>query len=173
MKGFKDDTQILSNMAAIDIKKRTEYFIKDLHAREYMRLGCYRQIRSTQRNVDLLRERKARHEAFLRDLLRKRGINPFWYARVFYIVGHIFGVIAARLPQKWVAQFEDLLEFWILMRYQQYLKEMTFDAAIRSMVEALQLNRLPHNEPGTDVLFLLDSFVKEQEKEIETSLTLR
>jgi demethoxyubiquinone hydroxylase (CLK1/Coq7/Cat5 family) len=147
---------------AIDIKKRTEYFIKDLHAREYMRLGCYRQINQHSDKMEDLRERKARHEAFLRDLLRKRGLSPFWYARIFYIFGHVFGLIAAWLPPTWVAWFEHLLEFWILMRYQKYLKEMTLDAALRSMIESLQLSRLPHNEPAPDALQLLSHFLDEQ-----------
>lgn len=158
---------------SIDIKKRTEYFIKDLHAREYMRLGCYRQIHTKEEGrIEILRERKARHEAFLRDLLRKRGINPFWYARTFYLIGHIFGLTAALLPQKWVRWFEQTLEFWILMRYRKYLREMTLDAALRSMVEAVQLNRLPHNEPALDAIHLLQNFIHEQEKEASISTSL-
>ena len=148
---------------AVDLKKRTEYFIRDLHAREAMRLGCYRQIGSKEIREKELRERKSRHEAFLRDLLRKRGLPPIWYARVFYIFGHIFGVIAARLPQTRVAWFEDLLEFWILMRYKKYLKEMTLDAAMRSMIESVQLKRMPHNEPAEDAIRLLERYIHEQE----------
>lgn len=148
---------------AVDIKKRTEYFIRDLHARESMRLGCYRQIGKRERREIELRERKARHEAFLKDLLRKRGVSPIWYARIFYIFGHIFGLIASRLPQNWVSWFEDLLEFWILMRYKKYLKEMTLDAAMRSMIESVQLKRLPHNEPAEDAIRLFESYIQEQE----------
>lgn len=147
----------------IDIKRRTEFFIQDLHAREYMRLGCYRQLPQKPAEIGDLRARKARHEAFLRDLLRKRGVSPIWYARLFYYIGHIFGLTAAILPQKWVAWFEHTLEFWLLMRYKKYLKEMTLDAALRTMVEAMQLNRLPHNEPAPDVLRLLEAYINEQE----------
>jgi demethoxyubiquinone hydroxylase (CLK1/Coq7/Cat5 family) len=152
-----------ANKMAIDIKKRTEYFLKDLHARESMRLGCYRQIGAKLSRIEDLRERKSRHTAFLQDLLRKRGVSPFWYARSFYILGHIFGLIAARLPQSWVVFVEYWMEFWILMRYQRYLKEMNLDAALRSMVEALQMKPLPHNEPSLDAIDLLKSFMKEQE----------
>lgn len=147
---------------SIDIKKRTEYFLRDLHARESMRLGCYRQISSKENRVQELRERKSRHTAFLQDLLRKRGLNPFWYARGFYILGHIFGFIAARLPQSWVEIVEYWMEFWILMRYQKYLKEMNLDAALRSMVEAVQLKRLPHSEPAADAIDMIRSFIEEQ-----------
>ncbi|MBX7241703.1 MAG: hypothetical protein K1X92_08130 [Bacteroidia bacterium] len=152
---------------AVDLKKRTEYFIRDLHAREAMRLGCYRQIGSTENRELELRERKSRHEAFLKDLLRKRGLPPIWYARVLYIFGHIFGLVAARLPQSWVAWFEDLLEFWILMRYKKYLREMTLDAALRSMIESVQLKRLPHNEPAEDAIRLLESYIQEQELSLQ------
>lgn len=146
----------------VDLKKRTEYFIRDLHMREYMRLGCYRQIGGERVDVESLRERKARHEAFLRDLLRKRGISPFWYAKLFYYVGHLSGFVAARLPQSWVRWFEHTLEFWILMRYQKYLREMTLDAAMRSMIESVQLNKLPHNEPAPDAIELLTVYIEEQ-----------
>ena len=147
----------------VDLQQRTAFFLRDLHARESMRLGCYRQMGTHEAAQDMLRERKARHEAFLRDLLRKRGISPFWYARFFYLIGHVFGLVAARLPQPWVRWFEHTLEFWILMRYQKYLKEMRFDAAIRSMIEAMQLQRMKHNEPAPDALRLLSEYVVEQE----------
>lgn len=152
---------------SIDIQKRTEYFLKDLHAREYMRLGCSRQMTTKVDKVEELRERKARHEAFLRDLLRKRGISPFWYARVFYIFGHIFGVVAARLPKSWVRLIEYWMEFWILMRYEKYLQEMHFDAALRSMVEAIQLKKMTHNEPQADTIEMLRLFVEEQQSSLQ------
>lgn len=150
--------------STIDIKKRTEFFIRDLHAREVMRLGWYRQWGIGEEKIRLLRERKAHHTAFLRDLLRKRGISPAWYARYFYILGHIFGFFSALLPQLWVAKIEKTLEFWILMRYQRYLKEMTLDAALRSMVESIQLKRFTHDEPAADAINLLQDFIKEQQK---------
>ncbi|MFK7921789.1 MAG: demethoxyubiquinone hydroxylase family protein [Bacteroidia bacterium] len=149
---------------AVDIKKRTEFFIRDLHAREIMRLGWYRQFGIDEEKLRSLRERKAHHTAFLRDLLRKRGVSPAWYARFFYIGGHIFGFFSAFFPKKFMDRIERTLEFWILMRYKKYLQEMTLDATLRSMVESLQLQRLTHNEPGPDVLSLLENFIKEQEK---------
>lgn len=152
---------------ATDIKKRTEFFIRDLHARETMRLGWYRQFGINEDKIRYLRQRKAHHTAFLRDLLRKRGVSPAWYARFFYIVGHIFGFFSALFPKKFMDRIETTLEFWILMRYQKYLQEMTLDAMMRSMVESLQLERLTHNEPGPDVLRLVESFIQEQEKVLQ------
>ena len=151
----------------IDIKKRTEFFIKDLHARENMRLGWYRQFGIDGEKIQYLRERKARHSAFLRDLLRKRGIGPAWYARGFYILGHLFGFFSAFFPQKFMDWIEQTLEFWILMRYQKYLQEMTLDATLRSMVESLQLRKLTHNEPAPDAITLLQNFIREQEQELQ------
>ncbi|WNJ21472.1 demethoxyubiquinone hydroxylase family protein [Pontibacter sp. G13] len=150
--------------SAIDLKKRTEFFIKDLHAREYMRLGWYRQFGLNQEQIRNLRERKAHHTAFLRDLLRKRGISPAWYARFFYLLGHLFGFISALFPEKFMEKIEATLEWWILMRYQKYFEEMTLDAALRSMIESLQLKKLSHNEPAPDVINLLDHFIQEQKQ---------
>ena len=149
---------------ATDIKKRTEFFIRDLHARERMRLGWYRQFGINEEKIRYLRERKSNHTAFLRDLLRTRGVVPAWYARFFYIIGHIFGFFSAFFPKKFMDRIETTLEFWILMRYKKYLQEMTLDATLRSMVESLQLERLTHNEPGPDVLTLIENFIKEQER---------
>lgn len=61
-------------------------------------------------------------------------------------------------------RIETTLEFWILMRYKKYFRQMSLDAMLRSMVESLQLEKLAHDEPGTDVLHLLESFIKEQEQ---------
>ncbi|MDX2246179.1 MAG: hypothetical protein SF052_05360 [Bacteroidia bacterium] len=152
---------------SIDIKKRTEFFIRDLHARENMRLGWYRQFGIDEDKVRYLRERKARHTAFLHDLLRKRGISPAWYARSFYLMGHLFGFFSAFFPQKFMDWIEQTLEFWILERYKKYLREMTLDAALRSMVESLQLKRLTHNEPSADVIKLVENFINEQEKSVQ------
>lgn len=148
----------------IDLKKRTEFFIRDLHARENMRLGWYRQFGIDEVNISLLRERKAKHTAFLLDLLRKRGTGPAWYARFFYLLGHLFGFVSALLPQKFTQRIEDTLEFWILMRYKKYLREMTLDATLRSMIEALQLKKLTHNEPGADAIQLIENFIRNQEQ---------
>ncbi|MEZ4771839.1 MAG: demethoxyubiquinone hydroxylase family protein [Bacteroidia bacterium] len=153
--------------APIDIKKRTEFFIRDLHARENMRLGWYRQFGINEDKVRYLRERKSRHTAFLHDLLRKRGISPAWYARSFYLMGHAFGFFSAFFPQKFMDWIEQTLEFWILERYKKYLREMTLDAALRSMIESLQLKRLTHNEPSPDVITLVENFINEQEKGLQ------
>ncbi|MEZ4684573.1 MAG: hypothetical protein R3B47_00445 [Bacteroidia bacterium] len=148
---------------AVDLKKRTEFFLRDLHAREYMRLGIYRQVGSRQSRVRMLRERKARHEAFLRDLLRKRGIKPIWYAWYFYLIGHCFGLLARFLPLGWLDRFEEILEDWLLVRYKKYQRKMNLDANMRSMIEAIQLKPFLHEEPGTDALALVHDFISEQE----------
>ena len=149
---------------AVDIQKRTQFFLKDLHAREYMRLGIYRQVGSKPDHVDMLRERKSRHEAFLRDLLRKRGINPAWYAWYFYIIGHCFGFFSRFLPFSLLDRLESTLEFWLLMRYKNYYRKMSLDASLRSMVESLELKRMTHDEPAPDAILLLENYIKEQEK---------
>jgi AraC-like DNA-binding protein len=151
-------------MKSTDLKKRTEFFIRDLHARESMRLGWYRQFGVNEEKIRTLRGRKAHHAAFLKDLLRKRGISPVWYARYFYLFGHIFGFFSAFFPVTWMDRIERTLEGWILVRYQKYLKEMRLDAAFRSMIESLQLHRMPHDEPAPDAIQLLESFVHEQEQ---------
>ncbi|MEM6263673.1 MAG: hypothetical protein AAGI38_14260 [Bacteroidota bacterium] len=149
---------------SIDIKKRTEFFLKDLHAREYMRLGVYRQYRNKEEKVSMLRERKARHEAFLRDLIRRRGINPAWYAWYFYILGHFFGFFSAFLPLSLLDRIEETLEFWLLMRYKRYLRRMNIDASFRTMIESLRLERFAHDEPAPDAIVMLENFIQEQEK---------
>lgn len=154
---------------SIDLKKRTEFFIKDLHARESMRLGWYRQWGLDKEQLKNLRERKAKHAAFLKDLLRRRGLKPAWYARPFYIAGNIFGFFSAFFPEKWVAKIEKTLEFWILMRYQEYFRKINLDLNLRSMVESVQLKRFAHNEPGPDVIHLLEEIIGE-EKRVEGSL---
>ncbi len=148
----------------VDIKKRTEFFIRDSHARENMRLGWYRQFGIQEEKLRSLRERKAHHTAFLHNLLRKRGIRPAWYARFFYLSGHIFGFFSAFLPAAWMKKIEDTLEFWILMRYKKYLQEMKLDSTLRTMIESLQLKRLTHDEPAPDAISLLDHFIHEQER---------
>jgi demethoxyubiquinone hydroxylase (CLK1/Coq7/Cat5 family) len=157
-------------MPSIDIKKRTEFFIRDLHAREKMRLGWYRQFGIDEEKVRYLRERKARHTAFLHDLLRKRGIAPAWYARLFYIMGHGFGFFSAFFPQRFMDWIENTLEFWILERYKKYFKAMTLDASLRSMVESIQLEKFAHDEPGPDVLKLIENFINEQENSMKASV---
>lgn len=155
----------------IDIKKRTEFFIRDLHARENMRLGWYRQFGFGGAKTRYLRERKASHIAFLRDLLRKRGLGPVWYARMFYLLGHGFGFFSKLFPQKILSKIEDVLESWILLRYRKYLKHMKMDSTLRSMIESLQLKRFSHNEPAPEVLNLIEFYIGEQEKALEGERT--
>jgi demethoxyubiquinone hydroxylase (CLK1/Coq7/Cat5 family) len=155
---------------AVDLKKRTEFFIKDLHARESMRLGWYRQWGVDEEQLQYLRERKAKHAAFLKDLLRRRGISPAWYARPFYIAGNIFGFFSAFFPEAWVAKIERTLEWWILMRYREYFKKMRLDLNLRSMIEAMQMKRMGHNEPGPDVMRLLEEIILEEENKQRTSI---
>lgn len=148
---------------ADDLKKRTEFVLRDLHARESMRLGWYRQWGIDEDKLRYLRERKAKHTAFLNDLLRRRGLKPAWYARPFYIAGNIFGFFSAFFPEKWVRKIEKTLEFWILMRYQQYFRKLNLDLNLRSMIESIQLSRMTHNEPGQDVISLLEEIISEEE----------
>ena len=153
---------------AVDLKRRTEFFIKDLHARESMRLGWYRQWGVDKERMAYLRERKAKHAAFLKDLLRRRGLRPAWYARPFYIAGNIFGFFSAFFPEKWVARIERTLEFWILMRYRVYFHKMSLDQNLRSMIESLQLKRLAHDEPAPDVIRLIEEIIGEEENALRT-----
>ncbi|MCS7073143.1 MAG: demethoxyubiquinone hydroxylase family protein [Bacteroidia bacterium] len=150
---------------AKDLKKATEQALKDLHARESMRLGWYRQW-IHEESLRNLRAQKANHQAFLKDLLRRRALSPAWYARLFYYLGHLFGFLTAYLPAKYVEKLEQVLEFWLLLRYKHYFKSLTLDKHLRSMIEAVQLEKLQHNEPGNDVLALLEKIIQEQEKEI-------
>lgn len=143
------------------IKNQTEYFIKDLHARESMRLSWYRHFPGGE-NIQRLRAQKARHQAFLHDLLRRRALHPIWYARVFYLAGHVLGLITALLPAKWSLAIERTLESWLFMRYDKYLKRLRLHFDVRSMIEAMQMRKLNHDEPGTDVLALLENFVEDQ-----------
>jgi demethoxyubiquinone hydroxylase (CLK1/Coq7/Cat5 family) len=151
---------------SVDLKRRTEFFIRDLHARESMRLGWYRQWRDKEQRVQYLRARKAKHTAFLNDLLRRRGIRPAWYARPFYIAGNIFGFMSAYWPEKWVAWIEGVLEWWILMRYREYFQKMNLDFNLRTMIESVQLKRMGHNEPARDVLSLIEEIIAEEERAV-------
>jgi demethoxyubiquinone hydroxylase (CLK1/Coq7/Cat5 family) len=150
---------------AIDLERRTAHFVRNLHARESMRLGWYRQLRVKQdrrEKVQYLRERKSRHEAFLKDLLRRRGLSPAWYARLFYLAGHCFGFFTAFLPEKWAVKIENTLESWLFLRYKDYLRRMRLDKSMKSMIESVQLKRFDHNEPAPDVLLLLEKIIKEE-----------
>lgn len=154
-------------MAKRDIKLHTEYFIRDLHARESMRVGWYRHL-SGGEAVRTLRAQKARHQALLNDLLRRRALRPIWYATVFFWMGHLLGLVCAWLPASWGLWIERTLEEWILFRYQKYLRRLRLYFDVRSMIEAVQLRKLTHNEPDADVLHLLEDFIQNEEKLLET-----
>jgi demethoxyubiquinone hydroxylase (CLK1/Coq7/Cat5 family) len=127
-----------------------------------MRLGWYRHVRAGGDKTRRLRERKATQQAFLQDLLRRRGLSPAWYAIVFYFLGHALGITTRLLPEKTVLRILYTLEWWILIRYERYAKKLSLLADLRSMIEAVQLARLSHNEPGEDVLSLLNRHIVEE-----------
>lgn len=148
-----------------DLQQETVSALQDLHARESMRLGWYRQTPSGGTPfIQQLRARKAQHQAFLTDLLRRRELKPAWYSRYYYYAGHLFGLVTALLPLRWVAWIERTLEYWIFLRYEQHLRRMRLHVNIRSMVEAVQLRKLDHNEPAPDVLSALEQFHSEQKQ---------
>jgi hypothetical protein len=154
------------------LRSNTLKALRDLHARESMRLGWYRQLwGSNQQQLRQLRERKAVHQAFLNDLLRKRGLGPGWYWRFFYYAGHAFGLTCALLPERWVLWIERTLEHWILIRYERYRKLLVLDGNLRTMIEALQSARLSHNEPGPDVVTLLELHILEERKLLESAFS--
>ena len=45
---------------------------------------------------------------------------------------------------------------------------MSLDAALRSMIESLQMERFSHNEPDADVISLVQNYISEQEKGLRT-----
>ncbi|MBX3100904.1 MAG: demethoxyubiquinone hydroxylase family protein [Bacteroidetes bacterium] len=151
-------------MSKPNFQRYTRRIIRDLHARESMRLGWYRQVHSGGDRIRLLRERKAQHTAFLMDLLRRRRLGPAWYARWFYYFGHLFGWCTALLPARLALRIEHTLEWWIMLRYEKYLRRLKLDANFRSMIEALEMEKLAHNEPSPDVLNTLEGFLKNQEQ---------
>lgn len=146
------------------LQQHTRHALRDLHARERMRLGWYRQLRGTQPQLRQLRATKAQNQALLLDLMRRRSIQPAWYARLFYYVGHAFGLLTGLLPGRYALQAERVLEQWILIRYRYYQRRLKMDAGMRSMIEAMQLQRLPHQEPGQDVLSQLDKSIAQLEE---------
>lgn len=147
---------------ARNIQRKTAHILRDLHAREGMRLAWYRQVSRHEEFLRTLRERKAHHQAFLMDLLRRRGLKPAWYAGILRWAGNIFGWWTALLPTPVSAWVEATLERWLFIRYERYLSELQLKFNMRSMIEAMELQRLPHNEPGPDVLTALESFLQEQ-----------
>ena len=153
-----------------NFQPQTVAYIRDLHARELMRLGWYRQWFKGGEKIQQLRERKAQHQAFLNDLLRKRGLGPAWYAIWFYYFGHLFGLFTSFLPAHWVNYIEQTLEYWILIRYRKYFKILQLKFDLRTMIEAVQLAKLRHNEPGVDVLALLERFIQDEEQLIVKDL---
>jgi demethoxyubiquinone hydroxylase (CLK1/Coq7/Cat5 family) len=150
-------------MSHPSLQANTLRVLRDLHARESMRLGWYRQLMGHRNRLRILRERKAVHQAFLLDLLRKREASPVWYARLFYYMGHAFGLFCALLPERWVIGIERTLENWLLIRYEKYRRMLELDGNLRTMIEALQNRRMNHNEPGADVRHLLEAFIQEEQ----------
>ncbi len=144
-----------------EFDKKTFRCLQDLHAREMMRLGWYRQ-RGDGVQYRGLRERKARHQAFLLELLRRRGVSQGPFARLFYYAGHLMGLVAALVPQSWARRWETTLEYWLLMRYERHLDALKRWGNLRSMIEALRMEKLGHNEPGSDVIALLEQFADQQ-----------
>jgi len=59
---------------------------------------------------------------------------------------------------------QKTLEFWILERYRKYLHRLTLDKDIRTMVEAVQLHKLKHNEPGGDILLMIQKIIRDSEE---------
>lgn len=149
---------------AQNIQRKTAHVLRDLHARESMRLAWYRQVTRREEFLRTLRERKANHQAFLLDLLRRRGLKPAWYAGFFRWIGGIFGWWTALLPRRTSNWVERTLERWLFLRYERYLEELRLKFNLRTMIEALELKRLPHNEPGPDVLSALEAFHAEQQQ---------
>ena len=149
-------------MSQNQLYEKTIQYIRDLHARECMRLGWYRQWQNREK-IKRLRERKSIHTAFLHDLLRKRGLQPAWYSKWFYWLGHLFGFITALLPIPMANFIEKNLEKWILIRYEKYLEQLKLDYNLRSMIEAIQLKKLNHNEPSLDVIQFLEICIMNEE----------
>ncbi|MCE3008599.1 MAG: hypothetical protein LW884_09690 [Bacteroidetes bacterium] len=100
----------------------------------------------------------------MNDLLRRRRSRPIWYARWFYYFGHLFGWCTALLPAPWATRIERTLEAWIMLRYEKYLRRLQLQFGFRSMIEALTLEKLNHNEPGPDVLKVLQEVLDNQQQ---------
>ncbi|MFW5658576.1 MAG: hypothetical protein ACOCZ8_01220 [Bacteroidota bacterium] len=146
------------------IVRQTHYFLRDLHARESMRLGWYRMARGERERLSHLRATKAQHIAFLRDALRRRNRGPVWYARPFYLFGLGMGLFWGRWSTRLNARINQTIERWILLRYRNYFRKLKLEGDLRSMTEAVQLKRFEHNEPGADVLELLERYMHEEEQ---------
>ncbi len=91
-------------------------------------------------------------------------MKPAWYSRYYYYLGHLFGLFTAALPIAWVAWIERTLEHWMFIHYRRHLRRLHLGTNIRSMVEAVQLRKLDHNEPAPDVLHALQQFTREQQE---------
>jgi len=147
-----------------DLKRQTLALVRDLHAREHLRLGWYRHFRhGPTESVQHLREQKARHVAALRELLRRRSARPVWYATWFYWTGHLLGQLTRWLPASWAIRLERLLEGRLSMRYDRYRRKLHLAGHLRSMIEAVRLKPFDHPEPGPDVLDTLDAFWQDEQ----------
>lgn len=136
--------------------------LQDLYARETMRVILYRYIDRLDADLEELRLRKAHHRDFLLALLRKRGLKPAWYTFLFSFAGHCFGWIVALLPEKWAKSIEYLLEHWLYLRYEDYLKKLKQLQIIKPMLEALQNQNIEAKLLEDEVLSHLDSLRSEQ-----------
>jgi demethoxyubiquinone hydroxylase (CLK1/Coq7/Cat5 family) len=148
-------------MPTADPQKSTAKYLRDLHARERMRLAWYRRLAKPNGDIQQLRERKARQSAFLHDLLRRRGLKPSFQSYFYYSAGAILGWLTIWLPHTWAVRLENTLEYWIHLRYRKYHRSLSLQQNLRTMVEAMQLRKLQHNEPGTDVLQVLETGIRE------------
>ena len=56
------------------------------------------------------------------------------------------------------------------MRYREYFKKMRLDLNLRSMIEAMEMKRMGHNEPGPDVMRLIEEIIFEEENKQRASV---
>lgn len=143
------------------IQRETIQMIRDLHARVSLRLTFYRLIQTNKR-IEALRILKAQHWSLFRALLRKRNKAPAWYAILFYYAGYLLGFLVQKLPFSWYLKIERVLEYWLLIRYEKYLKKMCLYSNVCSMIEAMQACKLWPQEPGMDIITTLHEFIKQQ-----------
>lgn len=148
-------------MAKRDFRRSTARALRNLHARERMRLAWYRRVLGVDPAQRDLRERKALHAAQLQDLLRKRGLSPACYAGLYGFIGRVLGRVSSWLPKQTQRRHEQTLERWLALRYRRFLQQLELERNLRTMVEAVQLNRLAHDEPGNDVIDALRRFLSE------------
>lgn len=146
------------------LEAHTILLLQDLYARETMRTILYRYIDRIDADLEELRLRKAHHRDFLLALLRKRGLKPAWYTFLFSFAGHCFGWFVAFLPPKWAQWIEQLLEHWLYLRYEDYVKKLKQLQIIKPMVEALQNRRIETILLEEEIIHHLDTLRNEQKQ---------